>query len=101
MDHDPLVQDLLTEMGGCLLQADQVDQEQRRRLVREVEADSQPLVRVHRRRLDREVDVRALELVAAGARAVQPHPLHRRMQGEPPREVQDQLAAGKARGQRQ
>jgi len=97
--QDPFLPDLLAEMLGRCLEPDQVDQQQGRRLVLEVELDLQPVVAVHVGRLDREVDVRALEVVAAGTRAEQPYPLDRGMAAEAPRKLFDELAAGERVGQ--
>ena len=58
------------------------DDQQRIRLLLEVEMQRRPLTPVDAWRLDGEVDVGALEVVAAGARAVQPDALDRRVLGE-------------------
>jgi hypothetical protein len=64
------------------------------------EVKLRPLATIDAGRLDRELDVRALEVVAPGARAEQPDPPDGRMLGEAAGEPQDQLAARAVRGQR-
>jgi len=78
----------------------EVDQQQRVGFLFEIQVKLRPLRPVDRRRLDREVDVRALEVVAAGARAEQPDPLDRGMLGKPTSQLQDQLATRKLGRQR-
>jgi hypothetical protein len=100
MDDDAFPQNLLAEMLGRFLHADEIDaQERRRLLLLEIQREFEPFVAVHGGRLDREIDVRALEVVAAGARAEQPDPLDRRMPGEQAGELGDQLAARAIGGQ--
>jgi hypothetical protein len=77
----------------------EVDDQQRSRILVEIEVKLRPLAPIDCRRLDREVDVRAPEMVAAGARAEQPDPLDRRMGGKAPGQLEDQLATREIGGQ--
>ena len=92
--------DAASEALRQIVDQHEVDQQQRVRFLFEVEVKRRPFSAVDRRRLDREVDVRALEVVAAGARAEQPDPLDRGMRGEAASQLQDQLATRKIGRQR-
>jgi hypothetical protein len=56
MDDDAFLQDLLAEMLGRLLHADEIDAQERRRLFLEIQRELEPFLAIHGGRLDREVD---------------------------------------------
>jgi hypothetical protein len=81
MKHDPLALDRLPQRRVHLIQAHEVDPDQRRRILDQL---GQPRAIGNARpgRIDRKIDVRARPVIAPGPRSEQHHALHHRQLGQ-------------------